>query len=83
MNGVVAPLLRISCRQRNPAGPINDLDFPNVAINYRATAVYGVQHYRVLVLRQRRPKFSWFLFFRAWVKGFGGTAGAKTKGVRP
>jgi hypothetical protein len=29
MNGVVAPWLRISCRQRNPAGPTKDRDFPN------------------------------------------------------
>ena len=29
MNGGVAPWLRISCRQRNPAGPTKDRDFPN------------------------------------------------------
>jgi hypothetical protein len=34
MNGVVAPLLRISCRQRNR---------PKIAINYRATTVQTVQ----------------------------------------
>ena len=36
MNGVVAPLLRISCRQRTPT---KDRDFPNVVINSRATTV--------------------------------------------
>ena len=36
MNGVVASLLRISCRQRNPT---KDRDFPNVVINSRATTV--------------------------------------------
>jgi len=35
MNGVVA-LLRILCRQRNPARPTKDRYFPNVVINSRA-----------------------------------------------
>jgi hypothetical protein len=39
MNGVVSPLLRISCRLFNPAGPTKDRDFHNVVINYRATTV--------------------------------------------
>jgi hypothetical protein len=39
MNGVEASLLRLLCRQGNPAGPTKDSDFLNVVMNSRATAV--------------------------------------------
>ena len=51
MNGVVAPLLRISCRQRNP---IKDRDFPNVVINSRATTVQKTPCKRKMAV-WRRP----------------------------
>jgi hypothetical protein len=39
INGYEAQLLRISCRQQNPAWPMKDRDFPNAVMNSRATAV--------------------------------------------